>query len=292
MSAKRTQLEAVLDDEGFGHDAALAAALEPLLALCPREAPPLSPELARIFAGADGAPGALGRTAPAGAAAEDAASLRAVPAAMTAWVSDPVTEPLAVVRDAPPTELQTAPITVASVVPLTRAAALKAEAPARPPRTIKRHRGALLGAIVAVGLGLSGASVAAAVGGHPWSWGSGTAVGPVEGGSPQSTVTETPVAHPDSSAGDAHGGKGPADATAVSGSQAQTGEGASQTQQGHDANAPAVDSQSSATGDRSDSSRPRPGGGGGQKNGSSGNGQNGNTQGGNTQGGNSQGSNR
>ncbi|GAB2744896.1 hypothetical protein GCM10027090_14930 [Sinomonas soli] len=63
----------------------------------------------------------------------------------------------------------TAPLGV--VLPLTRAAARKAEAAAAAPRPrwIKRHRGAMIGVLVAAGMGL-GASGVAAMTGQVWAW--------------------------------------------------------------------------------------------------------------------------
>lgn len=66
-------------------------------------------------------------------------------------------------------ESTTAPLAV--VLPLTRAAARKAEAAAvaARPRWITRHRGAMIGVLVAAGMGL-GASGVAAMTGQVWDW--------------------------------------------------------------------------------------------------------------------------
>lgn len=66
-------------------------------------------------------------------------------------------------------ESTTAPLAV--VLPLTRAAARKAEAAAvaARPRWITRHRGAMIGVLVAAGMGL-GASGVAAMTGQAWDW--------------------------------------------------------------------------------------------------------------------------
>lgn len=134
MSANRSQVEAVLADEGLEHDAALLRAVDGLVAaLVPAEAPVPSGALTQLFAAAAGAPEA------------------------------PATAPLAVVPAAAPTAL-------APVVEITRSSALKAEAAAAAavrPRWVKRHRGAMIGALVAVGMGL-GASGVAAMGGQIW----------------------------------------------------------------------------------------------------------------------------
>ncbi|MDP9882875.1 hypothetical protein J2W21_000354 [Sinomonas atrocyanea] len=118
---KRTQVQAVLAEEGLEHDAALTAALERIAALRLAEPPTPTGELARLLAG--------------GSAGES------------------TTAPLAV------------------VLPLTRAAARKSEAAAAPakPHWIKRHRGAMIGVLVAAGMGL-GASGVAAMTGQVWDW--------------------------------------------------------------------------------------------------------------------------
>lgn len=123
------QVQAVLAEEGLEHDAALTRALERIAALRIAEPPAPSGELARLFAAS---------AAAAGRAAE---------------VRESATAPLAV------------------VLPLTRAAARKAEAEtaAARPQWIKRHRGAMIGVLVAAGMGL-GASGVAAMTGQAWDW--------------------------------------------------------------------------------------------------------------------------
>jgi hypothetical protein len=121
ISVKRTQVQAVLAEEGLEHDAALTAALGRIAALRLAEPPAPTGELARLLAGGQ--------------------------------ATDSATAPLAV------------------VLPLTRAAARKAEAAtaAPRPRWIKRHRGAMVGVLVAAGMGL-GASGVAAMTGQAWDW--------------------------------------------------------------------------------------------------------------------------
>ncbi|MGY3567272.1 hypothetical protein [Sinomonas sp. RB5] len=123
------QVQAVLAEEGLEHDAALTRALERIAALRIAEPPAPSGELARLLAAS-------------------AASAGQTPAA-----GESATAPLAV------------------VLPLTRAAARKAEAAAvaARPRWIKRHRGAMIGVLVAAGMGL-GASGVAAMTGQAWDW--------------------------------------------------------------------------------------------------------------------------
>lgn len=67
----------------------------------------------------------------------------------------------------------TAPLAVVRELPRTRAEARKAEAAAAAaarPRWVKRHRGAVIGVLVAAGMGLGATGVAAAMTGQGWDW--------------------------------------------------------------------------------------------------------------------------
>lgn len=263
MSVNRMQLQAVLAEEGLEHDAALLRALEDLAALRPTSVPAPTGALAELLASASAAPAAAGGSA---------------------------TVPLAVVREAPPAGGTAVLPGAAAVVPLTRAAALKAEAAAKP-RWIKRHRGAMIGALVVAGMGL-GASGVAALGGQAWDFPGGhrSVVSPVTPGQIGSQGTDTPAAvHPadvpeapaQTHAGTSQGGTGQDAQGQNSGGQNTGDQGTSgqntqgQNSQGsdqaaHQSSVPARQSQTS---------------------GQAGNSQGGD-QGGNSQGGNSRGSGR
>lgn len=161
MNVSRARAQEVLAEEGFEHDAALAAALERIAALRPAEAPAPSGELARLLA----------------AAAPERTTAR-----------------LAVVRR----------------LPATRAArkAEEAAAAAASPRWIKRHRGAMIGVLVAAGMGL-GASGVAAMTGQAWEWqiARPPAVSPsvVHAGEPAAPQVTSPTAVPADTAADGAG---------------------------------------------------------------------------------------
>ncbi|GAB3280421.1 hypothetical protein GCM10027449_21430 [Sinomonas notoginsengisoli] len=188
-------------------------------------------------------------------------------------------------------EPMTAPLTV---VPLTRAAALTAEAASRRavagarPRFIRQHRGAL-SIVVAVGLGLGASGVAAAVGGQAWDWQgiehtvlNPATDQPTEKPSPDSP---TPVHPADVAQEPTQPAGGIAPGMAVEDTPGQDGQTqnqkTSQDQNAQGQNAQGQDAQTYGQGRRQTSAPARSS--------QNSNSQGGNSQGGNTQGGNSQG---